>query len=86
MRIVVTGAGGNVGRHVVVELASRGHEVAAVDRTNRPPDLTASVSSWTVGDVGDPALMAGVMASSQGRSSFRLLVRTPARSLRRSRA
>ena len=65
MRIVVTGAGGNVGRHVVAELASRGHEVAAVDRVDRPADLAATVRSWTVGDVGDPALMAGVMASAR---------------------
>ena len=44
MRIVVTGAGGNVGRHVVAELASRGHEVAAVDRVDRPADLAATVA------------------------------------------
>lgn len=65
MRIVVTGAGGNVGRHVVAELASRGHEVAAVDRVDRPADLAAGVRSWTIGDVGEPALMAGVMASAR---------------------
>ena len=63
MRVVVTGAAGNVGRHVVAELVSRGHEVAVVDRVDRPAELAATVSSWTVGDVGDPALMAGVMAS-----------------------
>ena len=51
MRIVVTGAGGNVGRHVVAELVSRGHEVAAVDRVDRPADIAATVRSWTVGDV-----------------------------------
>ena len=64
MRIVVTGPG-HVGRHVVAELASRGHEVAAVDRVDRPADLAAGVRSWTIGDVGEPALMAGVMASAR---------------------
>ena len=64
MRVVVTGAGGNVGRHVVAALASRGHEVAAVDRVDRPADVAAT-SSWTVGDVGDPVLMARVMASAR---------------------
>jgi nucleoside-diphosphate-sugar epimerase len=63
MRIVVTGAGGNVGRHVVAELSSRGHEVAAVDRVGRADAIAVGVRSWTVGDVGDPELMAGVMTA-----------------------
>lgn len=63
MRVVVTGAGGNVGRHVVAELTSRGHEVAAVDRVARPADLGGAAGTWTVGEVGDPVLMAGVMAT-----------------------
>jgi nucleoside-diphosphate-sugar epimerase len=65
MRVVVTGAGGNVGRHVLAELASRGHEVAAIDRVERPADLGGTVNSWTVGDAGDPGLMAGVMATAR---------------------
>jgi nucleoside-diphosphate-sugar epimerase len=65
MRIVVTGAGGNVGRHVVAELSSRGHQVAAVDRIDRPAGVGAAVSTWTVGDVGDPGLMTGVMAAAR---------------------
>jgi Nucleoside-diphosphate-sugar epimerases len=36
MRVVVTGASGNVGRYVVAELTKRGHEVHAVDRVGPP--------------------------------------------------
>lgn len=32
MKVIVTGAGGFIGRHVIAELLSRGHEVTAVDR------------------------------------------------------
>ncbi len=72
MRIVVTGAGGNVGRHVVAELASRGHEVTAVDRIGRPDGVADGVPSWTVGDVGDPELMAGVMTTARPEALIHL--------------
>jgi nucleoside-diphosphate-sugar epimerase len=72
MRIVVTGAGGNVGRHVIAELSSRGHEVAAVDRVGRPDAVAEGVRSWTVGDVGDPHLMAGVMIAARPEALIHL--------------
>jgi nucleoside-diphosphate-sugar epimerase len=72
MRVVVTGAGGNVGRHVVAELLTRGHEVAAVDRAERPGDLDGAIRSWTVGEVRDPVLMAGVMAATRAEALIHL--------------
>ena len=65
MRILVTGATGFVGRHVVEALLARGHEVTAVAR-NAPPaggwtgaDSTAFVAC-DVHDVVDPAALFGV--------------------------
>jgi nucleoside-diphosphate-sugar epimerase len=72
MRVVVTGAGGNVGRSVVAELSSRGHEVAAIDKLERPADAPGGVTSWIVGDVGDPALMAAVMADARPEALIHL--------------
>jgi nucleoside-diphosphate-sugar epimerase len=72
MRIVVTGAGGNVGRDVVAGLVARGHEVAAVDRVERPVEVASGVTSWTVGDVRDPDLMTRVMTAARPEALIHL--------------
>ncbi len=56
-RILVTGATGLLGRHVVRELLTHGHAVNGLDR--RPAE---EAIDWFVGDVTDPALVADATA------------------------
>ena len=69
--VVVAGATGYLGRHVVDELARRGYAVRAVvrsrERAEQPgpfgaPSLRGVVADWAVGPVTDPAFVAGVCA------------------------
>ncbi len=69
--IVVAGATGYLGRHLVVELARRGYGVRAIvrsrERAEAPgpfgaPSLRGSVADWAVGPVTDEAFVAGVCA------------------------
>ncbi|WP_210605191.1 NAD(P)H-binding protein [Brevibacterium oceani] len=61
-RVLVAGATGYLGRHVVAELSRRGHRVRAIvrhrSRAEAPgacsaPPLSGSVDEWAVGDVTD---------------------------------
>ena len=66
-RVLVTGAAGFVTLNVVRALATRGHEVVALDR--RPPDDAArayagSAVRWSVGDVRDADVLARVFKTS----------------------
>ena len=59
MRVIVTGAGGRIGRHVVADLVAHDHEVHAIDRTTpRAEDLAGGDVSWTQADVRDLDAMA----------------------------
>lgn len=69
--VVVAGATGYLGRHVVEELARRGYAVRAVVRSREraeqaepfgAPSLRGLVADWAVGPVTDPAFVAGVCA------------------------
>lgn len=48
MRVVVTGAAGYIGRHVVKELINLGHTVVAVDLTHKDIDERAEMSNVSI--------------------------------------
>ena len=69
MNIVVVGASGYAGRHIVEQAHRRGHRVRAVVRDKAraesagawgAPSLTNMVDEWAVGDVTDRSWAAGV--------------------------
>jgi nucleoside-diphosphate-sugar epimerase len=62
MRILVTGAGGFIGRHLVDRLVHDGHKVRALVHTSEPaPDWSERVEIVT-GDVHDPQAMKAAAA------------------------
>ena len=72
MRIVVTGASGVIGRHVVADLLEHGHAVHALDRVPPPAELAGNGATWVQGDVRDPALMASVMQTARAEGLVHL--------------
>lgn len=69
MNIVVVGASGYAGRHIVEQAHRRGHQVRAVVRDKARAEsagawgassLTNMVDEWAVGDVTDRSWAAGV--------------------------
>jgi dTDP-L-rhamnose 4-epimerase len=54
MRILVTGAAGFVGSHVVDRLVADGHDVVALDRRAPGPDRCNPDARWVTGDARDP--------------------------------
>lgn len=67
--VLVAGATGYLGRHIVAELADRGHRVKAVvrsrERAEQPgahsaPSLAGLVSEWAVGDVTNFRFVQGI--------------------------
>lgn len=62
MRILVTGAGGQVGLELISELRSRGHEVHGSDVSPRPSErVLPSEIPWHALDVTDADRVAGLM-------------------------
>jgi nucleoside-diphosphate-sugar epimerase len=51
VKVLVTGAGGVLGREVVAQLAANGHAVRAHDRVALPPQAAAVASEVVVGDL-----------------------------------
>ena len=72
MRIVVTGASGVIGRHVVADLLEHGHLVHALDRVPPPAELAGNGATWVQGDVRDPALMARVIDDARAEGLIHL--------------
>ena len=66
MRLVIFGASGNCGRHLVRLAAARGHAVTAVVRDGRHTDGSASVTV-AHGDVLDPVFVAGIISRARRR-------------------
>ncbi|MBD0691589.1 NAD(P)-dependent oxidoreductase [Streptomyces sp. CBMA123] len=62
MRITVFGATGNVGRRVVTEALSRGHDVTAVTRDPAKPHGLPSTVTLAVGDASTPGDVARLAA------------------------
>ncbi|HEU5001848.1 MAG TPA: GDP-mannose 4,6-dehydratase [Actinomycetota bacterium] len=59
MRILVTGAGGFVGHHLLPELAGAGHEVVAVSHVPWTPPIPVATGVF---DIRDPVRVAAVVA------------------------
>ncbi len=59
MRVLLTGAGGSIGRVLVDGLADRGHEVVGLDRVPAPEGFDGR---WHVADCADPDAVAAVFA------------------------
>jgi nucleoside-diphosphate-sugar epimerase len=72
MRILVTGAGGRIGRHVVADLLDHDHEVHAFDRVAAPDELAGDGASWHRGEVRDPDAMARLLDSSRAEAMIHL--------------
>ncbi len=66
MRVLVTGAGGSIGRVVTNGLAERGHTVLALDRESTLPDLTDGMRGVevVVADVLDASAVRTAVAAS----------------------
>jgi nucleoside-diphosphate-sugar epimerase len=61
VKILVTGAGGGLGREVLARLAADGHSVRAHDRVALPPEVAAHAGEVVVGDLRDSGLLANAL-------------------------
>jgi threonine 3-dehydrogenase len=71
MRILVTGAGGQIGTDFLPTLVERGHEVVAFDLSARPPECPPEVE-WTRGDVTVPGEVNDVFSRTRPERVFHL--------------
>lgn len=63
LTLLVTGASGFVGRHLLERLAPRGHRIRAVCRGGAPADVPPRPEvTWLAADLRDPAAVSGLAA------------------------
>lgn len=72
MRVVVTGAAGRIGRHVVADLLAHDHAVYAFDRMAPPDELAGNGASWQRGEARDPDAMARLFRGAQAEALVHL--------------
>lgn len=73
MRVLVTGAAGNVGRVVVDGLLDLGHQVVGLDRAESPADLPEGVA-WHAVDCADPSAVDAVFTHECGNAGLDAVV------------
>ena len=72
MRVLVTGASGFVGSHIIAGLLGAGHDVRGLSRTEPVGDRRRPGAAYIGGvDVGDASTMTPAMFDEIGRASCR---------------
>ena len=66
MKVLVTGASGFIGSHVVDELLERGHEVSIFDRFDRRQNLWGDKVKFFLGDVRDKEVVVEAVQMHEG--------------------
>ncbi len=72
MRVVVTGAAGRIGRHVVADLLAHDHEVHALDQVAPPDELAGNGATWHRGEVRDPEALARLFGAARAEALVHL--------------
>ena len=62
MKVLLTGAGGQIGHDLIAALAAAGHRVCATDLAPRPSTANGAQVEWRKLDVTDAAAVAGMIA------------------------
>lgn len=71
MKVLVTGAGGQIGSDLLVTLIERGHDVVATDIA-RPDPARRAPCDWRVLDVSDRPAVAALLAETKPQAVFHL--------------
>jgi threonine 3-dehydrogenase len=72
MKVLLTGAGGQIGHDLIVALTAAGHRVVATDLAPRPTTANGSSVEWRKLDVTDAAAVRGAFADAKPELVFHL--------------